>query len=86
MFGFLSSLMAVSSAVLCLVFALCWSSRTVHSYSNTRSLLMAGQTLYPTTLLLLTLVPTGELVDKVTLCFINPTVEVKLLSLNGSVY
>ncbi|CAL8321859.1 unnamed protein product [Gadus morhua 'NCC'] len=58
-FGFLSSLMAVSSAVLCLVFALCWSSRTVHSYSNTRSLLMAGQTLYPTTLLLLTLVPTG---------------------------
>ncbi|CAL8359870.1 unnamed protein product [Lota lota] len=58
-FGVLSSLMAVSSAALCLVFALCWSSRTVHSYSNTRSLLMAGQTLYPTTLLLLTLSPTG---------------------------
>ncbi|CAL8260430.1 unnamed protein product [Merluccius merluccius] len=58
-FGVLSSLMAVSSAALCLVFALCWTSKTVHSYSNTRSLLMAGQMLYPTTLLLLTLAPTG---------------------------
>ncbi|KAG7257735.1 hypothetical protein CRUP_038302, partial [Coryphaenoides rupestris] len=51
--------MAVSSAALCFVFALCWTSRTVHSYSNTRSLLMVGQTLYPTLLLLLTLGPTG---------------------------
>ncbi|KAG7257737.1 hypothetical protein CRUP_038304, partial [Coryphaenoides rupestris] len=33
--------------------------RTVHSYSNTRSLLMVGQTLYPTLLLLLTLGPTA---------------------------
>ncbi|KAM4618483.1 uncharacterized protein ACJ7VT_007863 [Polymixia lowei] len=58
-FGVLSSLMAVSSGALCLVFALCWTSETVRSYSNTRSLLMAGQALYPTTLLLLTLAPTG---------------------------
>ncbi|KAJ3595989.1 hypothetical protein NHX12_002398 [Muraenolepis orangiensis] len=58
-FGVLASLMALSSAALCLIFALCWTSRTVHSYSNTRSLLMSGTTLYPTTLLLLTLAPTG---------------------------
>ncbi|XP_072529752.1 uncharacterized protein [Salminus brasiliensis] len=58
-FAVLSFLMAVSSGVLCLVFALCWTSRTVRSYSNTRSLLMAGQALYPTMLLLITLVPTG---------------------------
>lgn len=58
-FGVLSSLMAVSTAALCLVFALCWTSQTVRSYSNTRSLLMAGQALYPTTLLLLTMASTG---------------------------
>ncbi|XP_029910001.1 uncharacterized protein LOC115360939 [Myripristis murdjan] len=58
-FGVLSCLMALSSGALCLVFALCWTSETVRSYSNTRSLLMAGQALYPTTLLLLTLVCTG---------------------------
>ncbi|MEQ2310168.1 hypothetical protein AMECASPLE_006098 [Ameca splendens] len=57
--GVISFLMAVSTAVLCLVFALCWTSQTVHSYSNTRSLLMAGQALYPTTLLLLTMASTG---------------------------
>ncbi|KAG9335745.1 hypothetical protein JZ751_004174 [Albula glossodonta] len=33
--------------------------KTVRSYSNTRSLLMAGQMLYPTTLMLITLAPTG---------------------------
>ncbi|XP_066525918.1 uncharacterized protein si:ch211-256a21.4 [Hoplias malabaricus] len=59
MFAVLSFLMAVSSVILCLVFAFCWTSRTVQSYSNTRSLLMSGQALYPTTLLLITLVPTG---------------------------
>ncbi|XP_071776838.1 uncharacterized protein LOC139928237 [Centroberyx gerrardi] len=58
-FGVLSFLMAVSTAALCLVFALCWTSETVRSYSNTRSLLMAGQALYPTTLLLLTMACTG---------------------------
>nr|XP_033491587.1 uncharacterized protein si:ch211-256a21.4 [Epinephelus lanceolatus] len=58
-FGFLSFLMAVSTSALCLVFALCWTSETVRSYSNTRSLLMAGQALYPTTLLLLTMAATG---------------------------
>ncbi|KAK1788904.1 hypothetical protein P4O66_015808 [Electrophorus voltai] len=58
-FSALSFLMAVSSGILCLVFALCWTSRTVHSYSNMRSLLMSGQGLYPTTLLLITLTPTG---------------------------
>ncbi|XP_067091380.1 uncharacterized protein si:ch211-256a21.4 [Osmerus mordax] len=58
-FAVLSFLMAVSSGALCLVFTFCWTSRTVRSYSNTRSLLMAGQALYPTTLLLLTLGPTG---------------------------
>lgn len=60
-FGVLSFLMAVSTGALCLVFALCWTSRTVHSYSNTRSLLMAGQALYPTTLLLLTMSSTGNM-------------------------
>ncbi|KAK2842078.1 hypothetical protein Q5P01_012278 [Channa striata] len=58
-FGVVSFLMAVSTGVLCLVFALWWTSRTVRSYSNTRSLLMAGQALYPTTLLLLTMASTG---------------------------
>lgn len=58
-FGVLSFLMAVSTSALCLVFALCWTSETVRSYSNTRSLLMAGQALYPTTLLLLTMASTG---------------------------
>ncbi|KAI4876671.1 hypothetical protein NFI96_027137 [Prochilodus magdalenae] len=58
-FAVLSFLMAMASGVLCLVFALCWTSQTVWSYSNTRSLLMAGQALYPTTLLLITLAPTG---------------------------
>ncbi|XP_028263489.1 uncharacterized protein LOC114437181 [Parambassis ranga] len=58
-FAVLSFLMAVSTAALCLVFALCWTSKTVWSYSNTRSLLMAGQALYPTTLLLLTMASTG---------------------------
>lgn len=58
-FGILASLMAVSTGALCLVFALCWTSNTVRSYSNTRSLLMAGQALYPTTLLLLTMAATG---------------------------
>ncbi|XP_035499288.2 uncharacterized protein si:ch211-256a21.4 [Scophthalmus maximus] len=58
-FGVLSFLMAVSTGALCLVFSLCWTSQTVRSYSNTRSLLMAGQALYPTTLLLLTMASTG---------------------------
>ncbi|XP_022610395.1 uncharacterized protein LOC111228671 [Seriola dumerili] len=58
-FGVLSFLMAMSTGALCLVFALCWTSQTVRSYSNTRSLLMAGQALYPTTLLLLTMASTG---------------------------
>ncbi|XP_031139315.1 uncharacterized protein si:ch211-256a21.4 isoform X1 [Sander lucioperca] len=58
-FGVVSFLMAVSTGALCLVFALCWTSRTVRSYSNTRSLLMAGQALYPSTLLLLTMASTG---------------------------
>ncbi|KAG7521697.1 hypothetical protein JOB18_004503 [Solea senegalensis] len=58
-FGVLSSIMAMSTGALCLVFALCWTSQTVRSYSNTRSLLMAGQALYPTTLLLLTMLSTG---------------------------
>ncbi|GAA6217613.1 uncharacterized protein si:ch211-256a21.4 isoform X2 [Lates japonicus] len=58
-FGVLSFLMAVSTGALCLVFAFCWTSQTVRSYSNTRSLLMAGQALYPTTLLLLTMASTG---------------------------
>ncbi|XP_048015391.1 uncharacterized protein si:ch211-256a21.4 [Megalobrama amblycephala] len=58
-FALVAFLMSVSSGVLCLMFALCWTSQTVRSYSNTRSLLMAGQALDPTTLLLFTLVPTG---------------------------
>ncbi|CAL1595487.1 unnamed protein product [Knipowitschia caucasica] len=58
-FAVLSFLMAVSTGALCLVFALCWTSETVRSYSNTRSLLMAGQALYPSTLLLLTMMSTG---------------------------
>ncbi|GAA6107822.1 uncharacterized protein si:ch211-256a21.4 isoform X1 [Tachysurus ichikawai] len=58
-FAGLSFLMAVSSGILCLLFAFCWTSKTALSYSNTRSLLMAGQALYPTTLLLITLLPTG---------------------------
>ncbi|KAI3371479.1 hypothetical protein L3Q82_024066, partial [Scortum barcoo] len=58
-FGVLSILMAVSTMALCVVFALCWTSETVRSYSNTRSLLMAGQALYPTTLLLLSMASTG---------------------------
>uniref|UniRef100_A0A3Q2EE72 Si:ch211-256a21.4 n=1 Tax=Cyprinodon variegatus TaxID=28743 RepID=A0A3Q2EE72_CYPVA len=57
-FGVISFVMAVSTAALCLLFALCWTSQTVLSYSNTRSLLMAGQALYPTTLLLLTMAST----------------------------
>jgi len=59
-FAVVAFLMSVSSGVLCLMFALCWTSQTVRSYSNTRSLLMAGQALDPTSLLLLTLVPTGQ--------------------------
>ncbi|XP_054895445.1 uncharacterized protein si:ch211-256a21.4 [Poeciliopsis prolifica] len=51
--------MALSTAALCLVFALCWTSKTVQSYSNTRTLLMAGQALFPTTLLFLTMACTG---------------------------
>lgn len=58
-FAVISFFMAVSTGALCLVFALCWTSETVRSYSNTRSLLMAGQALYPTTLLLLTMASTG---------------------------
>lgn len=58
-FAVLSFLMAVSTSALCPVFALCWTSETVRSYSNTRSLLMAGTALYPTTLLLLTMLSTG---------------------------
>ncbi|KAL0968417.1 hypothetical protein UPYG_G00266610 [Umbra pygmaea] len=58
-FGVLSFLMAVSSGALCLVFSLCWTSQTVRSYSNTRPLLMAGQALNPTVLLVLTLGFTG---------------------------
>ncbi|XP_072291274.1 uncharacterized protein [Eucyclogobius newberryi] len=58
-FAVLSFLMAVSTGALCLVFALCWTSETVRSYANTRSLLMAGQALYPTTLLLLSMISTG---------------------------
>lgn len=58
-FAVLSFLMALCTAALCLVFALCWTSETVRSYSNTRSLLMAGQALYPTTLLLLAMLSTG---------------------------
>ncbi|KAJ8416996.1 hypothetical protein AAFF_G00282230 [Aldrovandia affinis] len=58
-FAVLSFLMALGSGALCLVFACCWTSRTVQSYSNTRSLLMAGQALYPTTLMLITLTATG---------------------------
>ncbi len=59
-FAVVSFLMAVSTGALCLVFALCWTSETVRSYSNTRALLMAGQALYPTTLLLLTMAATGN--------------------------
>ncbi|XP_043083503.1 uncharacterized protein si:ch211-256a21.4 [Puntigrus tetrazona] len=58
-FALVAFLMSVSSGLLCLMFALCWTSQTVRSYSNTRSLLMAGQAIDPTTLLLFTLVPTG---------------------------
>lgn len=59
-FAVLSALMALCTAALCLVFALCWTPQTVRSYSNTRSLLMAGQALYPTTLLLLAMFSTGK--------------------------
>uniref|UniRef100_A0A3Q3XIY4 Uncharacterized protein n=1 Tax=Mola mola TaxID=94237 RepID=A0A3Q3XIY4_MOLML len=55
-FAVLSFLMAVSTGALCLVFAFCWTSETVRSYSNTRALVMVGQALYPTTLLLLAMV------------------------------
>ncbi|KAM9816081.1 uncharacterized protein si:ch211-256a21.4 [Syngnathus typhle] len=58
-FGVLSFLLALSTGALSLVFALWWTSETVRSYSNTRSLLMARQALYPTTLLLLTMLSTG---------------------------
>ncbi|XP_075998407.1 uncharacterized protein LOC142992030 [Genypterus blacodes] len=58
-FGVLAFLMALSTAALCLVFACCWTSETALSYSNTRALLMVGQALYPTTLLLLTTACTG---------------------------
>ncbi|XP_062404227.1 uncharacterized protein si:ch211-256a21.4 [Sardina pilchardus] len=58
-FGVLAFMMAVCSGVLCLVFALCWTHDTVHSYTNTRSLLMVGTALNPTTLLLITLSLTG---------------------------
>lgn len=58
-FAVVSFLMAMCTGALCLVFALCWTAETVRSYSNTRSLLMAGQALYPTTLLLLTMASTG---------------------------
>uniref|UniRef100_A0A3Q2ZI86 Si:ch211-256a21.4 n=1 Tax=Kryptolebias marmoratus TaxID=37003 RepID=A0A3Q2ZI86_KRYMA len=57
-FGVLSFLMAVSTGALCLVFALCWTSQTVRSYTNTHPFLKAGQALYPTTLLMLTLAST----------------------------
>ncbi|XP_061532677.1 uncharacterized protein si:ch211-256a21.4 isoform X2 [Phycodurus eques] len=58
-FGVLSFLLALSTGALSLVFALCWTSETVRSYANTRSLLMARTALYPTTLLLLTMSSTG---------------------------
>ncbi|XP_004070147.1 uncharacterized protein LOC101158851 [Oryzias latipes] len=58
-FGLISCLMALSTGALCLVFALCWTSKTPLSYSNTRALLLAGEALYPTTLLLLTMGFTG---------------------------
>lgn len=58
-FGVVSLLMALATGALCLLIALCWTSETVRSYSNTRALLMARQALYPTTLLLLTMAPTG---------------------------
>lgn len=59
-FAVLSFLIALSTSSLCLLFALCWTSQTVRSYSNTRSLLMAGQALYPSTLLLITMSSTGN--------------------------
>ncbi|XP_066557126.1 uncharacterized protein LOC136747810 [Amia ocellicauda] len=58
-FAVLTFLMAVSGASLCIIFIFCWSSKTTCSYSNARSLLKAGQALYPTTLLLVILFPTG---------------------------
>ncbi|XP_061078592.1 uncharacterized protein si:ch211-256a21.4 isoform X1 [Conger conger] len=58
-FAVLSFLMALASGLLCLIFACCWTSQTVRSYSNTRALLMVGQALFPTTLMLITLAPTG---------------------------
>lgn len=58
-FAVLSFVMAVCAMVLCLMFALCWTHETVNSYSNTRSLLMVGSALNPTTLLLITLTLTG---------------------------
>nr|XP_003201448.1 uncharacterized protein si:ch211-256a21.4 [Danio rerio] len=58
-FAVVAFLMSISSGVLCLMLALCWTSQTVRSYSNTRSLLMAGQALDPSSLLVFTLVPTG---------------------------
>lgn len=63
-FGVLSFLMALCTGALSVVFALCWTSHTVRSYSNTRSLLMARQALYPTTLLLLTMTATGNRLKK----------------------
>ncbi|XP_068612972.1 uncharacterized protein [Brachionichthys hirsutus] len=58
-FAVLASFLALSTGALCVVFALCWTRETVRSYSNTRALLMAGQALYPSTLLLLTMGSTG---------------------------
>ncbi|XP_028814833.1 uncharacterized protein LOC114767332 [Denticeps clupeoides] len=58
-FAVFSCIMAMCSGVLCLVFALCWTSQTLGSYANTRSLLMAGTSLQPTTLLLIVLNFTG---------------------------
>ncbi|XP_041966439.1 uncharacterized protein si:ch211-256a21.4 [Alosa sapidissima] len=58
-FAVLAVVMAVCSGVLCLIFALCWTHDTVHTYTNARSLLMVGTALKPTTLLLITLSLTG---------------------------
>ncbi|XP_076126629.1 uncharacterized protein LOC143106270 [Alosa pseudoharengus] len=58
-FAVLAFVMAVCSGVLCLIFALCWTHNTVHTYTNARSLLMVGTALNPTTLLLITLSLTG---------------------------
>ncbi|KAL2093621.1 hypothetical protein ACEWY4_010933 [Coilia grayii] len=58
-FAVLAFIMSVCSGALCLLFALCWTHDTMHTYSNTRSLLMAGTAHYPTTLLLIILTLTG---------------------------